>query len=107
MKKIQAFFKEADKSGDGMVSRDEFDAMLESPSVRQWFKGLDMHVHEYVALFNLIDDGDGHISVEEFMDGVARLKGQARSIDMLGVVREVRKVKQYMVMLLEQFNIGS
>merc|ERR1740129_2198445 len=102
MFKLADFFKEADQSGDGMMDRSEFERMLVDPNVRLWFRGLDLHVHEYVSLFNLMDNGNGYISLEDFLDGVSRLKGQARSLDVLGVVLEIKKIRHQ----LEEIHIA-
>jgi len=94
MRQLEDFFKEADKSSDGLVDRDEFEQMLQKPNVRLWLRSMGLVVNEYVALFNLIDSGSGSISFQEFMDGVQRLKGNARSIDMLGISLEMGRVRQ-------------
>jgi len=52
-------------------------------------------------LFDLLDNGDGHISALELTAGVSRLKGAAKSIDMLGLMHmssvisnEIREIKE-------------
>jgi len=94
--KLRVFFEQMKKSADGMVDREEFEAMLKEPKVRMWFRGLDLHIHEYVSLYNLINTNDlnGTISLDDFVDGVSRLKGQARSVDILSVGMDVRKIKE-------------
>merc|ERR1712032_1116002 len=57
-----------------------------------WLHCLDLEVHEYVGLFNLIDSGAGVVSFPEFLTGVQRLRGQARSVDLIGVVLDVQKI---------------
>merc|ERR1740129_1061003 len=93
MSKLSDFFRVADQSGDGLVDRDEIEEMLKNPKVRMWLQSLDLQVHEYVALFKLIDNGSGFICFAEFMTGVQRLKGHARSIDMIGVALDVTRLK--------------
>ena len=41
----------------------------------------------------MIDDGDGEISVEEFIDGATRLRGMARSLDVAQVLTSIRKLE--------------
>ena len=43
-------------------------------------------------LFDLIDDGDGQISIEEFLQGAKRLRGAAKSIDMAQMLVQVNKL---------------
>merc|ERR1712032_1660154 len=102
MRKLGEFFREADQSGDGFLDRDEFEAMLRNPKVRMWFSGLDLQVHEYVGLFNLIDTGSGVVSFQEFMTGVQRLKGTARSLDLIGIVLDVQKIMQLLVVVRKE-----
>ena len=33
------------------------------------------------ALFHLLDNGDGEVTLDEFIDGIMRCKGNARAID--------------------------
>lgn len=106
MAKLKIFFEEADQSGDGMMDRTEFEAMLKNPKVRMWFRSLDLHVHEYVSLFNLLDNGSGFISLEEFLDGVGRLKGQARSLDVLAVVLEIKKIRHHIVAIHKSLDLS-
>lgn len=45
-------------------------------------------------LFGLLDDGDGSVSVQEFVDGAVRLKGQARAADVVSIMHDTAKVLQ-------------
>ena len=49
-----------------------------------------MDVHESEALFRLLDDGDGCVTLDEFINGILRCKGAARAIDQLALHAEVR-----------------
>ena len=40
-----------------------------------------MCVHLYLDLRNILDDGDGNLSVDEFSIGLRKMKGEAKSID--------------------------
>ena len=44
-------------------------------------------VHESTALFHILDDGDGGVTLDEFIDGMVRCKGPARAIDQASVRR--------------------
>jgi len=94
MHQLQEFFFEADQSSDGMVDRYEFEQMLQNPNVRLWLKSMGLAVDEYVALFHVIDNGSGAISFQEFLDGVNRLKGNARSVDIFSISLELGRIRQ-------------
>merc|ERR1712014_513914 len=83
-KLLQDFFAKLDQSGDGVVDLDEFDILLRDgdPMMKFWLSQLEIDYHDLHGLFELLDDGDGKISLEEFMAAALRLKGQAKSIDL-------------------------
>jgi len=90
--KLEELFKEADQSGDGTISRDEFEVLLDNPRVKTYMGILGLDIHETSSLFRLLDDGDGAITYEEFVSGVLRMKGQARSQDVVAILHENRKI---------------
>jgi hypothetical protein len=92
--KLKHFFAEADTSGDGMLSKDEFEAILEDPKMQAWLQVLELEVYEVTALYNLLDDGTGQICSEEFIGGAMRLKGNARAIDSITIMHEQHKIKK-------------
>jgi len=91
-KKLRDFFDFADTSGDSMMSASEFEVALTDPSVQDWLSMLELEIYEVTALFNLLDDGDGQISFEEFLGGIMRMKGNARSIDAIAIMHEQFKL---------------
>mmetsp|Transcript_35329 Transcript_35329/g.100626 ORF Transcript_35329/g.100626 Transcript_35329/m.100626 type:complete len:290 (+) Transcript_35329:469-1338(+) len=85
--RIRGFFVQADVDHTGTLSWAEFRKQLSKPKVRAYFQALDLDVSQAHELFGLLDvDGSGWITAEEFVDGVLRLKGQARSIDVNKIV---------------------
>ena len=48
-------------------------------------------------VFELIDDGDQKLSAAELAQGVRRLKGTARSIDMISLQSVCRRIERYLV----------
>eukprot|EP00930_Biecheleria_cincta_P070519 TRINITY_DN58157_c0_g1_i1.p1 TRINITY_DN58157_c0_g1~~TRINITY_DN58157_c0_g1_i1.p1 ORF type:complete len:596 (+),score=103.18 TRINITY_DN58157_c0_g1_i1:97-1884(+) len=81
---IKRIFHEADVDGVGSLSFNQFKEHLESPWVRAYFSGLDIDPEEATIIFTLMDtDKNGRLSVNEFIDGTMKLKGSARSVDLL------------------------
>jgi hypothetical protein len=91
--KLRHFFAEVDTSGDGMIDKEEFEEVLEDMRMQAWLHVLELEVYEVTALFNLLDDGDGAISCEEFIGGAMRLKGNARAIDAITLMHEQHLIK--------------
>merc|ERR1712032_446357 len=92
LEKLEEVFFYADKSHDGMLSFEELSGILALPKVHAYFKVLEMDVHEIVTLFNLLDNGDGYISYDEFIEGIVRLKGQARTMDVIVIKQECKAI---------------
>lgn len=80
-RKVRQFFKTIDESGDGSITFDEFSQLVESPKLKFWVSQLELEYHDLLSLFEMMDDGDGEITLDEFIEGAARLKGSAKSID--------------------------
>mmetsp|Transcript_112746 Transcript_112746/g.177393 ORF Transcript_112746/g.177393 Transcript_112746/m.177393 type:complete len:322 (+) Transcript_112746:1-966(+) len=101
LSKLNQLFMQADNSGDGELDRDEFEKIMTHPEVRSYLQSLELDIHEEAGLFQLIDDGDEKITYPEFITGVMRLKGQARAVDMVSVMRDLSKLRRQMDMIAE------
>jgi len=90
-KLLAAFFTKLDESGDGLLSWEEFAAVLDDPKLKIFMSTLDLEPHDLVNLFHMIDGGEGEISIDEFMDAALRLRGAARSIDVAQILANTRR----------------
>lgn len=93
--KMRNLFKKADTSGDGKVDKDEFREILHHQDVKSWLLSMDLSVRDADVLFSLIDssgDGNGEVGQEDLIQGVGRLKGPARSIDVNKMLMDMRCV---------------
>jgi len=98
-KKMRALFDRADHSGDGYLDQEEFRAIVSDDSISTWLASMDLVASDVDLLFDLIDNGDGLITVEELIEGVSKLKGNARSIDLQLLMRELSRVQDNMTEL--------
>jgi Ca2+-binding EF-hand superfamily protein len=98
--KLLKIFRKLDTSGDGLISRQEFSHLLESKDIRLLMSTLDVDVRDMDtardldALFKLIDDGDGRISPEEFVNGLQRMKGNARALDLVKLTKITKRIEK-------------
>eukprot|EP00930_Biecheleria_cincta_P015455 TRINITY_DN12894_c0_g1_i1.p1 TRINITY_DN12894_c0_g1~~TRINITY_DN12894_c0_g1_i1.p1 ORF type:complete len:653 (-),score=88.05 TRINITY_DN12894_c0_g1_i1:167-2125(-) len=83
MQKLADFFNAIDTTRDGNITRSELDNMLASPTVVAYLAVLDIELHEGSKLFDMLDDGDGNVTYKEFINGLFRFRGQARSVDLV------------------------
>merc|ERR1712187_755012 len=63
LKNLERLLQTLDTSGDGIVTRKEFEAVLEDKEVKCWFAAMEVDVGEASQLFNVLDDGDGTIDL--------------------------------------------
>mmetsp|Transcript_35909 Transcript_35909/g.73361 ORF Transcript_35909/g.73361 Transcript_35909/m.73361 type:complete len:114 (+) Transcript_35909:1372-1713(+) len=62
------------------------------PNVHAYLETLGLDVKESAALFHLLDDGDGEVTREEFINGIMHCKGEARAIDQVIMHAELKLV---------------
>jgi len=89
------FFAEADDSGDGYVSLQEFREILANKRVQTWLSAQDLQINDPAFVFELVDtDGTDCLSAVELAHGLSVLKGPAKSMDMIGAVVKIRKMEK-------------
>jgi hypothetical protein len=91
--KLYRVFRQLDTSGDGHVSWREFEALLTEPRMKLLMSTLEVDVRELETLFKLLDDGDGFISPDEFIEGLQRMKGNAKALDLMALTRSVQRIE--------------
>jgi len=100
--KMKKLMKKGDKSNDGLLSKTEWAEVLQQPAMSRWLSAMEIEVSDTDTLFDMIDDGDGEISIEELINGVSRLRGAARSIDMCNLMRHMQYVQELVTHLQER-----
>eukprot|EP00929_Paragymnodinium_shiwhaense_P024892 TRINITY_DN15193_c0_g1_i1.p1 TRINITY_DN15193_c0_g1~~TRINITY_DN15193_c0_g1_i1.p1 ORF type:complete len:709 (-),score=183.55 TRINITY_DN15193_c0_g1_i1:1254-3380(-) len=106
---IRRIFEEADADESGTLSFKELCIHLQEPRVRAYFAGLDIDPSEARTIFTLLDtDGSGELTFEELLSGTMKLKGKARSIDMISLMydsaRNAAKMNVLVHYLEERFD---
>ncbi|CAJ1357163.1 unnamed protein product, partial [Effrenium voratum] len=92
VKKLEGIFRAIDETGNGIISEERLSSILSNPKVAAYFQTLDLDVHESAALFHLLDNGDGEVTLDEFIDGIMRCKGHARAIDQVAMHVELKQL---------------
>jgi len=84
---VRRIFKEADRDSSGSMTFDEFATHLDNPWVKAYLSGLDIDTSDARVIFTLMDvDGSEQIDIDEFVDGTMKIKGSAKSIDILSLM---------------------
>jgi len=89
---LRQVFKDVDRSGDGRVNFEEFKLIMDEPRVHAWLANLELAVDDLDNMFQLLDNGDGFISCDEFLQGIFRMKGGAKSMDVVTLIYETQKI---------------
>merc|ERR1719436_257961 len=55
---------------------------------------MELEVRETQGLFKMMDNGDGIISADEFVSGVLRLKGDAKSSDLQALYHDNKAISR-------------
>merc|ERR1712060_806088 len=88
---MSKLFNKADEDGSGSLSRDELRKILTDKKVKTWLAAMDLEVDDSNLLFDFISsspDPEAELKLEELIDGISRLRGPARSIDVVALMRK-------------------
>jgi len=86
---LKEIFTLADEDGSGELDVKEFLAALEDEEILWRMRQLDLPIDDAARLFTVIDgEGTRSLTMEEFIDGCTKLKGPARSRDLLAITAQ-------------------
>jgi len=84
MTKMRRLFEAGDASGDGQLDKNEFLKLMNNVEVKTWLSSMGLDAGDGDALFEFMDkDKDRNVSAAELVEGVSKLKGAARSLDLM------------------------
>lgn len=89
IEKITNLFKAIDIEETGVITYQMLEDQVNSPEVQTYFEAIGLDVWDAWSFFKLLDsDGGGAVELNEFLMGCLRLRGQARSMDVVRVMRD-------------------
>lgn len=89
LKKLSELFMEMDQDCSGELTTNEFFGSLQNKQVIQLLQTMDMRVSELEEVWDVLDDGDGLLTIKEFTDGIRRMKGAAKAKDIADVIKKL------------------
>merc|ERR1712008_1826 len=92
---LLTLFEEADSNNDGFLSTDELHTLFGYEKVQYWLKELGVDATDQHAFIDLLDDGEGGVNRDEFVHGITRLRGEARSQDLAQVFNNVKRIQKH------------
>eukprot|EP00930_Biecheleria_cincta_P071946 TRINITY_DN59395_c0_g1_i1.p1 TRINITY_DN59395_c0_g1~~TRINITY_DN59395_c0_g1_i1.p1 ORF type:complete len:613 (+),score=78.80 TRINITY_DN59395_c0_g1_i1:28-1866(+) len=90
MARLTEVFHRLDTDRSGWLTVMEFEHVLSVPHTSACLMAMDIDGSDAWTLFKLLDqDGDGQISIDEFIQGCVRLKGAAKALDFQQLMHQV------------------
>lgn len=106
-KKVKKLFSTIDYSGDGSINLEEFSKLVKSPKLQFWMSQLELEYHDLLSLFEFLDNGDGEITLMEFIDGAVRLRGNAKALDVWRMETKLEVLMQEVLKVLNPVELGE
>eukprot|EP00747_Dinoflagellata_sp_TGD_P112002 gnl/TRDRNA2_/TRDRNA2_171351_c0_seq2.p1 gnl/TRDRNA2_/TRDRNA2_171351_c0~~gnl/TRDRNA2_/TRDRNA2_171351_c0_seq2.p1 ORF type:complete len:170 (-),score=28.92 gnl/TRDRNA2_/TRDRNA2_171351_c0_seq2:378-887(-) len=89
---VSELFHKVDIEQSGVMSWDEFERALQLSEMQSYFKEINIGLEGARGLFSLLDiDGSGLVDLDELVHGFFRLRGPAKSLDLVTLMQENRK----------------
>jgi len=107
IRRLRELFDELDPGGHGTVTFESMHEALLDANGRlvSSFHALDLEVTDVRTLFLLLDrDRKGFINVEEFLLGCFRLKGEAKTLDVMKLQYQCEWIMHNMVSMMDTLN---
>eukprot|EP00812_Abedinium_dasypus_P003147 NODE_1387_length_1157_cov_12.409256.p1 GENE.NODE_1387_length_1157_cov_12.409256~~NODE_1387_length_1157_cov_12.409256.p1 ORF type:complete len:362 (+),score=112.35 NODE_1387_length_1157_cov_12.409256:3-1088(+) len=103
MEDVASAVEDADMDHKGRVSLCEVKKYIGSATVQACLRGLglDVNADNVEGLFHAVDfDGDGYLTITEFIDGCAHVAGTARQLELAGVRARTEDIYRLVEQLL-------
>ncbi|CAK9022352.1 unnamed protein product [Durusdinium trenchii] len=103
--KVKKLFQTMDFSGDGAINLEEFSKLVKSPKLKFWMSQLELEYHDLLSLFEFLDNGDGQITLTEFIEGAARLRGGAKALDIWRIETKLEVLFEEVLSIMKCFKV--
>jgi hypothetical protein len=87
-KKLEEMFDGLDTNLDGYMTWSEFEVITQNQRWRSWADKLGIPMSDVEGLFEMLAGSDGRVSFKEFSYGIQRVKGPAKSVDMVWLLSQ-------------------
>jgi len=91
--RLREFYRKTDIDGSGRITWDEFEHTLKQKDAAEYFfQNIGINIVEAKSLFELLDvNDDGEVDGDEFVMGCMRLKGPAKSVDLVTLMYDNKR----------------
>lgn len=89
--------RDMDTSGDGEITRDEFLSSFARPDVKEYMQALSIDLDDAHKMFTLLDrDDSGTVGLMEFVQGMDKMRGEAKSSDVHFLTMQCEQIADMM-----------
>lgn len=93
VEELRACFRQVDGQENGVISLEQFCSQLKDAKVKAHFQTLGIDVHSARTVFQMLDrKRTGVLTIRDFIEGCMRLRGAAKSTDMIMLRQDVRRL---------------
>lgn len=96
---LKDLFLEIDTDKSGCLDKAEFFGQLKNKRMKRTLDLLEMKEADMEYVWEILDDGDGTLSIREFTDGVRRMKGDAKAKDIHDCIKRLGHTKAKQLLL--------
>jgi len=95
--RIRGIFEDMDADKSGNVLVQELEAYMRGEEAQVALESVGVRYEDACLFFKQLDvDGSNEIQVDEFLDGVMRLRGNATRVDLLSLQMDVRRILNHL-----------
>merc|ERR1740121_1600640 len=84
---MQKLYQIMDKSRDGMIDFKEFQSTMSDKEVILWLNAMELDPLDVENIFELLAGDDHKVTIGELIRGISRLKGTARCLDLVTLMK--------------------
>lgn len=92
LKTFRCLFEVMDEDKSGTLTLEEFQGAFETKEVATKLKLLGFKEEDCQVIFNLLDEGDGSLTIDEFFEGLQEMKGPAQAKQSFMVRKRVEQI---------------
>eukprot|EP00747_Dinoflagellata_sp_TGD_P196906 gnl/TRDRNA2_/TRDRNA2_67602_c1_seq1.p1 gnl/TRDRNA2_/TRDRNA2_67602_c1~~gnl/TRDRNA2_/TRDRNA2_67602_c1_seq1.p1 ORF type:complete len:290 (+),score=39.72 gnl/TRDRNA2_/TRDRNA2_67602_c1_seq1:2-871(+) len=106
---LKTLIQELDDNGDGTIHWEEFQHTLSSDQVAPTLRAMGLDIRDAELFYNMLrasitDGTEGvEMTVDAFVDGCMKMRGQATSIDLMSLVFQVQKIQETQKKFIDSF----
>lgn len=92
LQQMSNIFEEADVDHSGSITWSEFKEYLKNQEIRAYLSAQQLDACDARQLFDLLDsEGKSEVRMPDFIMGLSRLRGMAKSVDLVALLKETRE----------------